>query len=430
MTPPKSDAVSNPVPPTSISSKSSQWTEPKPPKDALWVGRRLRTYNCFQNEEGALQKYPDFQKLVQKTIKQKRESTVNPDSARKFPKVLQYYERANENTFLYNILPLIIKSSRTVKSRVRADAPELHGDEQYQSQDHEDKEGQEGQGKIPEHHDWRDDTTATYGELAEQEGDGFGLGSRLAQEETEYSIASFWDDGLAVKVDCEFRKSFLPTREKDDELAKAMAKVDGMTNPKPDYTYGLRIDHYPTPDDVTVSAQIQYLLEIAPILHHPFFIIEGKSDSGSKAEAENQACRGGALLVNAARILLERIRARARDTEPTGPDQQTFIYSATLSPGLMDFWVHWAEVRTTALPIFHMHRLDSIPLNGDGAFGQLRRITHNILDWGCIDRSPQVQNVYNRIFAYERANDEERRKQLAEKTPTKKRKGDDRSSWV
>ena len=66
-----------------------------------------------------------------------------------------------------------------------------------------------------------------------------------------------------------------------------MAKVDGMTNPKPDSTYGVHIDHYPILDDVTVSAYIDFLLAIVPILHHAFLIIEGKSDSGSKAEAEN-----------------------------------------------------------------------------------------------------------------------------------------------
>ena len=80
-------------------------------------------------------------------------------------------------------------------------------------------------------------------------------------------------------------------------------------------------------------------------------------------------------------------------------------------------------------PVFHMHRLDSVSLHGYGAAGKLRRITHNILDWGCVDRSPQVQEVYNQIFAYERTNDAERRKQLAEKTPTKKRKVNDRSAW-
>ena len=432
MTPPKTDTLASLAPPSTVDSKSSQSTEAKAPKDAIWVERRLRSYNCFQNEYETFQKYPNFEKMVRKTINRKRESSINPDSAKKFQQVNRYYERANENTFLHNILPMIIKPGRTVKSRVCADALELDQAAQYQIQKQKDQEDQEGQEEGAERQVCKDgaanDTGHTYGQVAEQEGEESGLESRLAQEQQEYSVESFWDDGLAVKVDCEFRKGFLPGREKDEELSRAMAKVDGMTNPKPDYTYGLRIDHYPIPDDVTVSAYIDFLLEVVPILHHPFFIIEGKSDSGSKAEAENQACRGGAALINAARQLRERIGARA--TEATGPDQQTYIYSATLSPGLMDIWVHWAEVRTTPRPpVFHMNRLDSVSLHSDGAAGKLRMITHNILDWGCVDRSPQIQEVYNQIFAYERTNDAVRKKSLAEKTPSKKRKVNDKSAW-
>ena len=159
---------------------------------------------------------------------------------------------------------MIIKPGRTVKSRVCADAPVLDDATRYQIQKQKDQEDSEGQEKGAERRvcedDALDDSGGTYGQVVEREGEESGRGPRLAQEQQEYSVESFWDDGLAVKVDCEFRKGFLPAREKDEELARAMAKVDGMTNPKPDYTYGLRIDHYPVPDDVTVSALIDLLL--------------------------------------------------------------------------------------------------------------------------------------------------------------------------
>ena len=48
-----------------------------------------------------------------------------------------------------------------------------------------------------------------------------------------------------------------------------MAKVDGMTDPKPDFVYGLRRNYYPVPDDVQVSAFIDFLLEVVPFLHQP-----------------------------------------------------------------------------------------------------------------------------------------------------------------
>ena len=359
--------------------------------------------------------------MVQEIINRKRESSINPDSAKKFREVNRYYEKANENTFLHNILAIIIKPGRTVKSRVRADALELDQEAQYQIQvqkDEEDEEDEEGHKAGAEWHvgkvDTPSDTEHTLEQVAEQEGE------KSVQEHEEYTVESFWDDGLAVKIDCEFRKGFLPIKEKDEELSRAMAKVDGMTNPKPDFTYGLRIDHYSIPNDVAVSAYIDFLLEVVPFLHHPFFIIEGKSDSGSKAEAENQACRGGAALINAARQLREKIGAQA--TEAAGPDEQTYIYSATLSPGLMDIWVHWTEVRTMHRPLFHMHHLESIALRSHGAPGKLRMIIHNILDWGCVDRSPQIHEFYSQIFEYERTTSAENRRQQAEKTPTKRRR--------
>lgn len=47
-----------------------------------------------------------------------------------------------------------------------------------------------------------------------------------------------------------------------------MAKVDSMTNPKPDYTYGVRIDQYTIPEYVIVSAYIDFLLEVVSVLHY------------------------------------------------------------------------------------------------------------------------------------------------------------------
>ena len=279
----------------------------------------------------------------------------------KFQEVHKYYERANEDAFLQKILPMISKPCSMIKSRVRADALEPHEEAQYQVHDQDDEDDQEGEANVEsqakleyqegprdnsERKMWKDATIGTHRQMADQQREG----SSPAQEAPEFSVTLLWDDGLAVKVNCEFRKSFLPARDNDEELTKAMAKVDGMINSKPDHIYGLRIDHYPIPHDVTLSAHINSLLEVVPTLHHPFFIIEGRSNSGSKAEVENQACRGGATLVKAARELLEKIGTRS--TEATGPDQQTFVYSATLSPGLIDIWVHWAEVREKARPIF------------------------------------------------------------------------------
>lgn len=80
-------------------------------------------------------------------------------------------------------------------------------------------------------------------------------------------------------------------------------------------------------------------MEVAHGQNHSFFIIEGKSNKGSHTDAENQARRGGATLVNAARILYDRISME----DVTGADERTFVFSATVTPEFMAIWVHWAE---------------------------------------------------------------------------------------
>lgn len=70
----------------------------------------------------SLKKYPSFETFVRKIIEQKRESTVNHDSVKNLHQVNQYYERANKDTFLENVLPMIIKPTRKVKSRFRGSA--------------------------------------------------------------------------------------------------------------------------------------------------------------------------------------------------------------------------------------------------------------------------------------------------------------------
>ncbi|KAM0793894.1 hypothetical protein BDR22DRAFT_74718 [Usnea florida] len=204
------------------------------------------------------------------------------------------------------------------------------------------------------------------------------------------------------QINRELRRDLLPhpLNKPDTELHKAMAKVNGMKNAKPDRVYGIQIDKYPIPYDVNISVLMNLLLEIVPLLHWPFFIIEGKSDSGSMDEAANQACRGGASIINASQGLLKEIG------EPTvsgsGPDSRTFMFSATVSPTVMEIWVHWAEYREKEHTLFHMHKLRAHALNDDDAAPKLRNIIHNILDWGCGERFEGIKKIYDKIFDYER----------------------------
>lgn len=131
-------------------------------------------------------------------------------------------------------------------------------------------------------------------------------------------------------------------------------------------------------------------LEVLKDVYHAFLILEGKSNEGSPQEAINQACRAGAALVRAARLLREALG----EADFQGADHRTFVFSATMSPGLMEIWAHWAEVsgETTT---FHK------AIDDEQHFGHLRRILHNILDWGCGARLDEQEPVHQAIVAYE-----------------------------
>lgn len=305
-----------------------------------------------QEDDAAFSKYPAFEAKIRRIINKQRKSIPSPASPARFVSAHKYNARDNEDTFLAEILPLVISTRRTVASRVAMDS-----------------------NGVPE------------------------MGE-------EWTLEHYADSGLVTKHNLEFLRDFLPSRKDwsslEPAVIKAMAKVNGMTNPKPDRTFGTRIDKYRFADDVTISHDIAKLLEVVPRAHNPFFIIEGKSTKGDKAEAENQACRSGAAITNAARML----RAKIGQASPTGVDDQTYIFSATISPGLLDLWVHWVdEPQGAKHPTFHMNKLKTVAIGDEEAFGPLRRMLHNILDWGCADRFDEMVVIYDMIVALERDNE-------------------------
>lgn len=270
---------------------------------------------------------------------------------------------------MYHLLPLIIKSSRTTKNHSSSSEKALTPQELrlFQEAGHIDK-------------DW-------------------------------------FEDGIRITKNSEFRRTLVPNRFVksgfEAELAAALAKQHGMKNPKPEFMYGIRTDKYAIPAGVIVSPKTTALLEIAVGLHSPFLIVEGKSDNGSMAEAENQACRGGATLVNASRELLKMIG----DVEAPGADNRTFVFSCTMSPKLVQVWVHWAEINDKQDCDFHMNLVASKSLDDEDSLVQSRRILHNILDWGCVSRSIQLQDFYEKLYRYER----EHLTKLREASPKKRK---------
>ncbi|KAL8936681.1 MAG: hypothetical protein Q9216_004807 [Gyalolechia sp. 2 TL-2023] len=319
---------------------------PKIPKDETWVKGRLEAHGLIQNDRDAYKRYPDFAAEVEKIINRKRKSEVGIGEFEDFQFTLEKYQGQNEDSVLVALLPFIIKSDRTVQVSEPGN------------------------------------TT----------------------EDTEWEIKSFLRSGLVTIVNREFARTFQSFRDDgsvlDKELIKALQKEDGMTNPKPDRTFAIMRDKYKFPQHFRIPAHIDVYLEVMNDVHLPFCILEGKSHRGSALDAANAACRGGATLVRTARLL----RADLGEADVVGADHRTFVFSVTMSPGLIEVWVHWAEVpgreedRETD---FHMTKLCSRALDDEQQFGQVRRMLHNILDWGCGARFDGLKPLYEAIQSYE-----------------------------
>lgn len=303
-------------------------------------------------EEEDLDPYPEFRSMVKNVLYSERGSTMKPESARRIIEHRQYYQNANEDTILQNIIPLIIKK------------------------DYMRNLGLESEAAM---------------ENAEDRG-------TRSDEEQEWVSREWFADGVATTMNRDFLRTLLPDQYYaglDADEVKLLAKEDGMTTPRPDYCYGLRTDRFIAPS-VALSSEVKLLLGVAPGMQHAFFIIEGKSNRGSLSEAHNQARRGGATLVNAGRKLLEYIG----ETDVTGADSRTFVYSATVVPGLMEINVHWAEVFPDHT-LFHMTCLKSYPLREKDQLPRLRATLHNILSWGCIDRLRSIRAFREKLYAWE-----------------------------
>ena len=281
-------------------------------------------------DQQAYLNFSQFKEVVEKVKISDRSSNVKAASEKRFREHLQEYQDDIEDTYLDEIIPLIIKKE--------------HG------------------GDTNTHGDW-------------------------------------WSEGLRINTNREFERNSLPNclPGQSAEIAKLLRKVDGMKNPKPDRTYGVRPSFVPLPEGLHTTTETDQLMYISPGLTAAFFLIEGKSHQGSMSEAENQARRGGAILVNAERQLAQ---LAGREDGP-GPDDKTYIYSATLDPQAIKVWVHWAEVRPNGKVHFHMNHIFSCALGDGDALMKMRRITHNTIEWGLNERLDGLKQVYAKVWESE-----------------------------
>ena len=295
------------------------------------VAQKMRWHMLFR-DESIYKTYAAFKDHVEKVKRVERPSAVKPGSAREYQEKIEYYRAHNEDTWLDQLLPMIIKRDHQTKSLTHA---------------------------------------------------------------------TWWSEGLVTTTNREFARALLHTGYEDmglkPETVRELSKGDGMTCPKPDRAYGVRMTFLDKPHEMTLTAETADLIHIAPGMVAPFFLIEGKSHRGTTLEAENQACQGGATLVLALRRLYD---LAGIPDEPPGPDTRTFVYTATIEPKYIEIWVHWAEV--SADPDqrvkFHMNNVFGKLSRDDDALELTRRVIHNIFEWGLNVRFEALKEMFKKVW--------------------------------
>ena len=219
----------------------------------------------------------------------------------------------------------------------------------------------------------------------------------------------FEDSGLDWTQDQQFKSTYLPDAytgvDYGDDIAKALAKGCGVKNPKPDRAFGFNINFTQPPNyqDALLRPQTWDLLNAIPDLHYVFFLIEAVQSAGDGAKATYQACRGGTVAVRLQRLILEAI---GKDFMKPGLDEETYVYTATVTPSVMEFWVNFAYVHldesNRTYTRYYMEHIYASAFRSPDALIYLRRVCHNILDWGTRSRLQTVQQRSNDMYNFEK----------------------------
>ncbi|KAK0506854.1 hypothetical protein JMJ35_010708 [Cladonia borealis] len=366
---PKSSSVGIP------STPSTSKTRSKAGVDSSWAAGSLEMHG-LKCDYQALGRYPNFRQRILEIISSERHSEMKLKSVERIEKISPVLEEENEATYMNNLLPLIIKKERIAGRK-------------------------------------NDGSTSHSGEMS---GDEDIVEVLNPEPGVVYRSRDWFDDGVYAVTDHDFRKDLLPHGYIDEQVAQMLKKDDNMLTPRPDRCYGLLRNWIPVPNGIQLSSEIRKYIEPCPNLSHPFFLIEGKSNKGDKFGMLLQARRGGASLVNAMRQLLTKIG------EPlvtgSGVDDRNFVFSATMFPGLIDIWVHWAELEN-GQAIFHMNPIKSFATKDSDQIRQARKILNNIMTWGLDLKARRLNELHEKIYTWQRKETAKLVEELAEETRKK-----------
>lgn len=322
------------------------------------MSEKLKECGILFDDDDALSRYPELQHLISTYVTPLRDSAVKARSPARFRAKYKAYSNANEATFLSHMLPIMIKDVF---------------------------------GAAPSESDMS--STKSIGKQGE--------GGDAEEKELESQIQDWHNIGLYVTLDTEFRRGLMSIEGQGLELLlKEEAKEEkwGLENPKPDRTFGFQRKCLSLPKDIRFPEEIKVLLEVAPLMYQPFFIIEGKSGRGDPIKARNQARRGGATLIHAARQLRQKAdlgeEGYTLAVDGLRADLSTIVFSATLTYEAFCVWIHWAEVGPSGRVKYHMNAVDGVLVTARDVLEKCRRWSHNILWWEFIKRREEVDKLY------------------------------------
>lgn len=228
---------------------------------------------------------------------------------------------------------------------------------------------------------------------------------RLADEVLKH--VTFFEDGIASTENVDFVQGILVAGKCGDKtrnsLVKAMAKVPGWTNPRPDYVYGYRTDWPGLQTPADANQNLSSSFEIAPDTKLPVCIVEARGATGCVASSHDQGRRAGATANRAHRFLIDMSK-QMKVVPPAGPDYETAIFTVTASPASVVIWLNWVEFgnvvdnKDNRECIYHMNKLKSYLWDERDSLSALRAALHNIMDWALDVRLPKAQALHTKVY--------------------------------
>ena len=221
---------------------------------------------------------------------------------------------------------------------------------------------------------------------------------RSLDDEVVYTAQDYDDNRLHWMQNNKFIKNALPG------YSKAAEKAIGLSDPQPNWTFGLKQAPYLDPKNRRLPSKVASLLGVCPGMHHPFLVIETKSAEEGIGPAENQAIPDGSTIVNARRQLNYMAQERTANIPQlpaisSGPDEHSFAFSCCWNPDLAKIFVNWCQVMPDGTEIFHMNRVADYVMSREEELLTLRRDLHNIIDWGVLTNRQAAEEVVAKIRA-------------------------------